>query len=34
VRKWLNDITAEFEHLDLVKSVIEHNRPPAAAEAS
>jgi hypothetical protein len=29
VRKWLNDITAEFEHLDLVKSVIEHNRPPA-----
>jgi hypothetical protein len=27
VRKWLSDITAEFERLDLIKSILESNRP-------
>ena len=30
VRKWMGDLDAEFEKLDLVKQILETNRAPAA----
>jgi hypothetical protein len=33
VRKWLKDLDGEFEKLDLVKSILESNRAPQAAES-